>query len=152
MQSTYVALVGAGTVGLAILQDHLAHGCPVALFDVQETALTRASSIVAESRSAVQTIPCNKLLDGLPGLMFLPEGCGQVQHCSLLIESVSENLALKQALFPRWRASLGPDVLLASNTSNLLIANVFANLPDDTNCCGLHFFMPVASVRSSNAS
>ncbi len=143
MQSTYVALVGAGTVGLAILQDHLAHGCAVALFDVQEAALQKAAAMVQQRWPAVQIATCHHQLDGSPGLMFLPDGGPEPKECLLLIESVSENLALKQSLFPRWRAMLGPDVLLTSNTSNLRIANVFAELSDDPHCLGLHFFMPV---------
>lgn len=143
LPSTYIALVGAGTVGLAILRDHLAHDCPVALFDVQEATLQNAAKMVAQRWPAVQIAACTHQLDGAHGLMFVPDGGSQPEQCSLLIESVSENLALKQSLFPRWRAALGPDVLLASNTSNLLIANVFAGLPSDPNCLGLHFFMPV---------
>lgn len=34
-------------------------------------------------------------------------------------------------------------MVLATNTSNLRIADVFEPLREDPNCCGLHFFMPV---------
>lgn len=142
--SDLVALVGAGTVGLAILQDHLKHGCAVALFDVQEPAIEKASALVHDNLPSVRVTACELSLDGLVGRMFLPRGVAEPSRCQLLIESVTENLALKQSLFPRWRQALGPNVLLCSNTSNLLIRNVFAELPQDPLCCGLHFFMPVA--------
>jgi len=66
--------------------------------------------------------------------------------CDLVIESVVENLEVKQQLFRQLDAVMKHDAILATNTSTL---SVFAlasatNRPDRV--CGVHFFNPAPSM------
>lgn len=62
--------------------------------------------------------------------------------CDLVIESIVEELAPKQALFKELDAIVKPDAILATNTSTLAVVKLAeaTNRPDKV--CGIHFFNP----------
>jgi 3-hydroxybutyryl-CoA dehydrogenase len=64
----------------------------------------------------------------------------------LVVEAATEDLPLKQRLFAQLEALAGPDVVLASNTSNFPIGEVGKNLKHRGRVLGLHFFMPAHLV------
>jgi 3-hydroxyacyl-CoA dehydrogenase len=57
--------------------------------------------------------------------------------CDLVLEAVFEEMSIKQQVFAELREVVGPDCILATNTSALSVAETGADL-------GLHFFNPVA--------
>jgi len=144
-----IGLIGAGTVGRAILNEHLKHEIDVMLVDANADSLDTACEAAVSMFSGVNVVRVAPLVREMPtasltfGKRKLERHGSEASEC-ILIESVPENLALKQSLFVDLRRDCGADVILASNTSNLRIANVFEPLGDDPRCCGLHFFMPVA--------
>jgi 3-hydroxybutyryl-CoA dehydrogenase len=62
--------------------------------------------------------------------------------CDLVIESIVEELAPKQALFKELDAIVKSDAILATNTSTLAVMKLAeaTNRPDKV--CGIHFFNP----------
>ena len=62
--------------------------------------------------------------------------------CDLVIESIVEELAPKQALFKELDAIVKSDAILATNTSTLAVVKMAeaTNRPDKV--CGIHFFNP----------
>jgi 3-hydroxyacyl-CoA dehydrogenase/enoyl-CoA hydratase/3-hydroxybutyryl-CoA epimerase len=63
--------------------------------------------------------------------------------CDVVIEAVFEDLDLKRETFAKVASIVGPDTLLASNTSSLPITSIAESVPDPTGFLGLHFFSPV---------
>ena len=63
-------------------------------------------------------------------------------QCDLVIESIIEELAPKQALFKELDAIVKADAILATNTSTLAVVKMAqaTNRPDKV--CGIHFFNP----------
>ena len=57
--------------------------------------------------------------------------------CDLVLEAVFEEMSIKQQVFAELREVVGPDCILATNTSSLSVAEMGADV-------GLHFFNPVA--------
>ncbi len=137
-----VYLVGAGIVGRAIAEVHVAHGLDLLLADANEATLESAAKALRLIHPEHQTIVVPPML---PGLYSVWMGNGEPRAPEIVIESITENLSAKQVLFTAARKSLGSEVILASNTSNLRINELFSPLGNDSRCCGLHFFMPVAS-------
>jgi len=138
-----VCLIGAGTVGRAILLDHLAHEVDVLLIDSNPTSLETATEQATARFPAVRVQYAPPLVSDLASLRFTISPQPGPASPTLVIESVTEKLALKQSLFMTLRSTFGPKMILATNTSNLRVRDVFEPLRDDPNCCGLHFFMPV---------
>lgn len=143
----YVALVGAGVVGRAILADHIRAGIETLLVDISESAIESAVSSLANRVPKLHATPWPSPMAGLVATRIAPNASQQPVPKdalpNLLIESISENLELKQRFFAEARAALGPKCVLATNTSNLSIGDIFAKLAGDSASLGLHFFMPV---------
>ncbi len=88
----------------------------------------------------------------------VPEGQGGVlatyaalediewSRVDLVIEAVTEDLALKRDVFARVEALAGPDVPLASNTSNFQVGAIAQGLERRDRFVGTHFFMPAHLV------
>ena len=64
----------------------------------------------------------------------------------MVVEAVTEDLALKRSLFAEVEALAGADVPIASNTSNFQIGEVGKGLKHRERVLGLHFFMPAHLV------
>src|SRR5580698_11402859 len=61
-----------------------------------------------------------------------------------VIEAVFEELGVKQQVFAEVEAVVGPDCVLATNTSSLSVTAIAANLAHPSRVVGFHFFNPVA--------
>ena len=67
-------------------------------------------------------------------------------NVGMVVEAVTEDLALKQSLFAEVEAAAAPDVPIASNTSNFPIGEIGRKLKHPERVLGLHFFMPAHLV------
>lgn len=144
-QPACVCLIGAGTVGRAILEVHLQHRFDVILVDAYQHALQTACDWVSSQFPDHRIESTEPVLAEMPAVRFSLGGGPLARSIapSIVIESIPENLLRKQALFVELGQRFGSAVVLASNTSNLRIADIFKPLENDVRCCGLHFFMPV---------
>ena len=72
----------------------------------------------------------------------ITDSLNDLAACDLVIESIVEELAPKQALFKELDAIVKPDAILATNTSTLAVVKMAeaTNRPDKV--CGIHFFNP----------
>lgn len=72
----------------------------------------------------------------------ITDSLNDLASCDLVIESIVEELAPKQALFKELDAIVKPDAILATNTSTLAVVKLAeaTNRPDKV--CGIHFFNP----------
>ena len=64
----------------------------------------------------------------------------------LVVEAVTEDLALKQKLFAQLETLTRPDTPIVTNTSNYQIGAVTQGLKTASRMAGLHFFMPAHLV------
>jgi len=72
----------------------------------------------------------------------ITDSLNDLASCDLVIESIVEELAPKQALFKELDAIVKSDAILATNTSTLAVVKLAeaTNRPDKV--CGIHFFNP----------
>ena len=68
-------------------------------------------------------------------------------QCQLVIEAVTEDLALKKALYPELDRLCPPETIFASNTSSMTIAELAATTKRPERFAGLHFFNPVQIMK-----
>jgi 3-hydroxybutyryl-CoA dehydrogenase len=67
---------------------------------------------------------------------------GDLVDCDLVIESVVEDLAIKQDLFAELDSVVQPEAILATNTSTLPVVELAACTERPDKVCGIHFFNP----------
>ena len=100
-------------------------GVPLVIRDLDRETVDRAVASIREE---------------LEGRWCPIEGTTSVEDfagCDLVLEAVFEEMSIKQQVFAELREVVGPDCILATNTSALSVAETGADL-------GLHFFNPVA--------
>ena len=66
--------------------------------------------------------------------------------CPFVVETVVEELAVKQQLLAQLEPLLAPGTIVASNTSTIPLAKLSAPLRDPGRLCGCHFFLPVGQA------
>ena len=146
------AVLGAGTMGSRIAA-HLANaGLPVVLLDIPAPG---------GARSAIASQALDALKKSKPAAFYDPAYAAHVSvgnfdddlallaDCDWVIEAVTENLAIKQALLERVVPHLKRDAILTTNTSGLPVASIAAKLPEPVRrrWFGAHFFNPPRYMR-----
>ena len=66
--------------------------------------------------------------------------------CDLVLESVVEDLAVKQDLFAELDRVCAPDAILATNTSTLPVVELAMVTERPDRVCGIHFFNPAPAM------
>ncbi|MBL8737432.1 MAG: 3-hydroxyacyl-CoA dehydrogenase family protein [Planctomycetes bacterium] len=148
MSNTFgtVAVLGAGTMGAGIAQVCAQAGSKVVLQDLTEEFVQKGlgrirdflqkgvekGKVKAEDRDAV-----------LARISTSTDRKAASRDAALVVEAVPEKLELKNGLFRELADVVSPQCVLASNTSSLSLAKVFAGVAGQARCIGMHFFNPV---------
>jgi len=67
----------------------------------------------------------------------------QLSDCDMIIESIAEQMEVKQELFQKLDSIVSEHCILASNTSSLVLEELFCKISHTERCLGIHFFYPV---------
>lgn len=134
-------VVGSGIMGSGIVAGLVANGVQVVLLgrSVAATEAAREKALLlAEGHAATDSLA--------------PITCGLIDTwndwagVSLVIETVAEDLALKQSLFAALDARVPIAVPIASNSSSLPISRIAEGLAGARRMFGAHYFMPAHVV------
>jgi 3-hydroxyacyl-CoA dehydrogenase/enoyl-CoA hydratase/carnithine racemase len=144
-----VGIVGAGLMAaqLAVLLGSRL-GVPVAMREVDEDRAAagreRVRDLVesAVSRGRLPEDAGRALLDGVR----VGTDLADLADADLVIEAVTEVLAVKRTVFAELEALVRPDCVLATNTSALSVTAMAEGLAHPERVVGLHFFNPVAQM------
>ncbi|MGB0659149.1 MAG: 3-hydroxyacyl-CoA dehydrogenase family protein [Mangrovicoccus sp.] len=137
-----VAVIGAGTMGRDIALALLLSGRQVILSDPSPSVLDQAQARIANAVVKKVDDP-DAMLDQLslvPDLDLPPD-------LDMVIEAVPERLDLKIAVLSELSGKLGPQAILATNTSTLDLDAIAAGVPGSDRVIGTHFFMPAHVTR-----
>jgi 3-hydroxyacyl-CoA dehydrogenase/enoyl-CoA hydratase/3-hydroxybutyryl-CoA epimerase len=140
-----LGVIGAGMMGAGIAHVGLLAGMEVVLIDRDDAATERGEATVA------------KLLDGSVKARALDAAAREataacltpttdlaaLSGCDLVIEAVFEDTKVKTEVLTAAAAHLGPEAIIATNTSTLPVSDLAAAAPDPARFLGIHFFSPV---------
>jgi len=142
-------VVGAGTMGHGIAQLAAQAGYAVQLYDTtQERAEAGLARLRANLEAGVQkgkVAPAER--DAALARVRAVSALEALAGCSVVVEAIPEELALKQALFRALSAQLAPDALLATNTSALSVTELAAAARHPERVVGMHFFNPAHLMK-----
>ncbi len=142
-----VAVLGAGNMGSGIAQACAQAGFAVRVRDVDEPALAkgreRIESMLAGAIQRKKLTP-GKRDEALARLAFTRNLEEAVQGAALVVEAVFEEIPVKQAVFREMAPFVGPDTIVATNTSSLSVTELGKGFPNPGRFAGLHFFYPAA--------
>src|SRR5580693_3156791 len=132
-------------MGAGIAQVAAVAGRRVLLADAVPGAAERA---IAKIRDRVMAQVEKGRLDTDPAALDLTavEIAG-LTECGVVAEAIAEDLGAKKALFAELEGIVGPDCMLASNSSSLTPTAMAAGLAHPGRLVGLHFFNPVPAMK-----
>ncbi len=140
-----VGVVGAGTMGNGIAQAAATAGLDVVMVDINAAAVQRGVDTIAGSLDRLikkeKLTPAQKAeaLARIRGTTAQAD----LKGADIVIEAATENLDLKLRLLREVEPLLGPDAILASNTSSISITKLAAATQRPERFIGMHFFNPV---------
>jgi 3-hydroxybutyryl-CoA dehydrogenase len=118
----------------------------VVLFDAEAQAARRAAdAVLAAGRSPGRDGPDGESSTGR--VTVAPSIAAAVADADAAIESVVESEPIKAAVLSEMAAAVGPDTLLATNTSTFSIAHLAAVGGAGGRLIGMHFFNPADKMR-----
>ncbi len=144
-----VAIAGAGLMGAGIAASMLLAGLDVVLLEASEAAAEAGRNrVLSILDGAVKRgkLDASKLV-GLAENLTSTTDYSAAKKADLGLEAVFEDMEVKRAVMARLATSLGPDALLASNTSYLDPNLIFSAIPNPSRCLGLHFFSPAHIMK-----
>ena len=139
-----VGLVGFGLMGQGIATCLLSRGFSVRIYDADRRAYARGGSRID---GALQELVRRRLLRAAVRRTWRErvQFCASFDEfapCPVIIESVPEDLELKQQLFRELEAVVASRAILASNTSSLPISLLQSGLRNPARFIGMHWGVP----------
>jgi 3-hydroxyacyl-CoA dehydrogenase/enoyl-CoA hydratase/3-hydroxybutyryl-CoA epimerase len=141
-------VIGAGTMGAAIAAVLAAAGVRVRLRDTTEAALAKGLGRIRkifEYDVKKRFIPATEAEAKYRRVLPTTTWTG-LKHADIVIEAVLEEMDVKRPVFAELDKAVGPDCILASNTSALDIDELASVVSRPERVVGLHFFNPVEKM------
>lgn len=149
IQFLNVGIVGSGAMGRGIAQIAAQAGSQVHLLDTQAgAALAAKDSIQDQWQKLVgkNRISAEQAAAWSAQLHIVDNSAG-LAHCDLVVEAIVERLDVKRGLFADLEKVVGPDTVLATNTSSLSVTSIAAGMQRPGRLAGFHFFNPVPLMK-----
>ena len=153
-----VAVIGLGTMGHGIVQTMAVAGRQVRTYD--ESRIARGMLIERIAANLHQLVAAGMIdetaVSEVPNRITVCETeTDALANAEFVTEAVAEDLALKQELFARIESHVGPDTILASNTSSYPMSEVSIRMRRPERALVTHWFnpphiMPVVEVVPGN--
>ena len=140
-----VGIVGAGTMGNGIAQACAVSGINVVMVDISDAAVQKGLATVTGSLDRLIKKEKISEADKAAALARIKTSTNydDLKAAQLVIEAATENFDLKVKILKQLDATLGQDVIVATNTSSISITQLAAVTQRADRFIGMHFFNPV---------
>ncbi len=139
-----VGVIGLGTMGAGIVEVVARTGLDVVAVEVDAAGTARGRE--ALEHSTARAVERGKLTpdeaSALHARVRYATSLDAVARCGLVVEAVPEHLDLKQDIFAALDRIVGPEAVLATNTSSLSVTEIAVATANPRRVVGLHFFNP----------
>lgn len=144
-----IGIIGAGTMGSALVQKFAQEGFEVIMIDKAENAIQKGWNHILQS-----------LQEAVEKKVFSPEKAEKTKQqirislqlkdlheCDLIIEAIFENYEAKASLFREISSFIKPETLVATNTSSFSVTELSQHISHPERFLGLHYFYHAAKNR-----
>ncbi|MEI8280657.1 MAG: 3-hydroxyacyl-CoA dehydrogenase/enoyl-CoA hydratase family protein [Bacteroidota bacterium] len=144
-----VGVVGAGTMGAALAQKFAQENFKVILADREmafvQKGITNITNMLNEGleRKVFSADQVSSYLSNITGTATLAD----LSVCDIIIEAIFENFDAKTDLFRNLDKIIGPDTILATNTSSFSVDELAKSVSHPERFIGLHYFYHAAKNR-----
>jgi 3-hydroxybutyryl-CoA dehydrogenase len=149
MEIRTIGVVGAGTMGNGIAQVAAAAGLATVLVDASAAALERGLAAIEKSLGRLEAK--GKLAAGqageIRGRIVAGGGLEALAGADLVVEAVVERYEVKREVLGELDRQVGPEAILATNTSSISITKLAAATSRPERVIGMHFMNPVPLMQ-----
>ncbi len=144
-----VGVLGAGLMGHGIAQVAATAGYQVVLREVDEATLAKGIGKIEKqlSRAVEKGKTTQEDADAVRARIQGTVSYADLADCDLVIEAITENLALKLAMWNEIDALVKPEAVFATNTSSLAVIDQAASTSRPGQFVGLHYFNPAQVMK-----
>lgn len=139
-----IGIIGLGTMGAGIAEVVARTGRRVVAIELDDAAVERGRGHIQHSTE--RALSGGKLTEGeradLLGRIEYHTDPHALADCDLVVEAIPEHLKTKAEVFARVDTIVGPEAVLASNTSSLSVTEIGVHTSRPGKLVGLHFFNP----------
>jgi 3-hydroxybutyryl-CoA dehydrogenase len=144
-----VGVLGCGLMGSGIAEIAAKAGLETWVREVNDHLSEKGKASI--TRSLDKAVDKGKLessaRESALGQLKFTTSLEDLKDCDIIIEAVTEDLALKNEMFKTLDAVCPPHTIFASNTSSLTVADMAAATKRPDRVLGLHFFNPVPVMK-----
>ena len=138
-----VVVIGTGTMGVGIAAGFLACATDIIILGRNPEKTTGSLGAIKTCANSINTAWSKQNPSLVAGDLEIWNDWGDVD---LVIETVSENLQLKQAIFRTLDQRVPGHIPIGSNSSGFPISDIAKNLPTANRMFNTHYFMPAHIV------
>jgi 3-hydroxybutyryl-CoA dehydrogenase len=144
-----VGIIGAGTMGRGIAQVAALGGYETVLYDVSPELAEAGAAALREAlgKGTDRGRWSAEVAEAASNRVETATELARLQGCGLVVEAAPEKLELKREIFTGLAEALGPEPVLATNTSSLRVSEIAAGVPRPERVVGMHFFNPPALMK-----
>ena len=149
MEIRRVGVVGLGTMGAGIAQLCVEAGYETVGREISDELGERGRATIERylGRAVEKERMTADERDTVLGRLSLTTEVHELARCDLVIEAIVEDLGAKRELFAELDCVVGPEALLATNTSALPVTELAAATSRPERVVGLHFFNPAPVLK-----
>jgi 3-hydroxybutyryl-CoA dehydrogenase len=149
MQIKSVGIIGAGQMGAGIAHVVALHGYDVVIHDLATDRLAAGLDNVRKNlaRQVAKGVIDQPGMDAAMARIKTSPKLSDVGQSDLAIEAATENEEVKKSIFRELTPLLGPDTIVASNTSSISITRLASTTDRPERFIGLHFMNPVPVMK-----
>lgn len=135
-----VAVMGTGTMGPGMGAVLARAGMDVTLYDTSAEQLEKAKAGYELAWGVLDRLETPVVEGG--SVTYCDTVATALAGAEFVIEAIPENLALKQKVYAEYEQHVGPDVILASNTSGIPATKIAADLAHPERVIVMHWSNP----------
>jgi 3-hydroxybutyryl-CoA dehydrogenase len=146
MEIKKVGVLGVGNIGIGAVTDLILHGISAVAVDVSDEILERAREAVLSNvrfapmlQKSLPKISKQQALDRV----HLTTRMEDLASCEFVIENVTEDWNIKQAVYEKLDRVTPPEVCFGANTSCISITKIAGATRRPANVIGIHLMNPV---------
>ncbi|WP_026891559.1 3-hydroxyacyl-CoA dehydrogenase family protein [Lacrimispora aerotolerans] len=140
-----IGIVGSGRMGQDLFYSFMEYDCEVILVSRN---LEQIEKITKKTQKILKREP-ERMGKGSP---MITDKLSDLAGCDVIIETVIEDLAVKQDIFQRLEGIAKSTCIFATNSSSLDVSDVFCGAKAKERCLGLHYFYPLKLISTAEVN
>lgn len=135
-------------MGRGIAQVLATAGIAADIVEPSPGARSRAVDVIASgfARRIARGDVTTEARDEILGRISIHSELEEASQAPVMIEAIIEEIGAKRDVFVRAANHLGPEAILATNTSSISVTRIAAGIANPRRVVGMHFFNPVPAM------